>query len=110
MAHGMAKRWQTHRQTHAIAYGKRHGKSMDLHLHQYLPTVVFGFAGRKCGEPHPDESARSSYLPIHDRTGWPPTNLMQDDCRELSLWLATRLGARQLVRQHHASPTHLETL
>ena len=27
-------------------------------------------------------------------TGWPPQALMQDDCRELSIWFATRIDAR----------------
>lgn len=109
MAHGMAKRWQTHRQSHAFAYGKRYGKTMDLHLHQYLPTVVSGFAVGKCGEPAFNQAAPPTYQPVRDRTGWPPTNLMQDDCRELSIWFATRLGARRLIQHTRASPTHLET-
>lgn len=32
------------------------------------------------------------------KTGWPPPELMQDDCRELSLWFATRLDAWHVLR------------
>jgi ribosomal protein L37AE/L43A len=32
------------------------------------------------------------------RTGW-PDGLMQDDSRELSLWLASRVDARRLARE-----------
>lgn len=32
------------------------------------------------------------------KTGWPP-GLLQDDSRELSRWLASRPGARRLVRE-----------
>ena len=28
------------------------------------------------------------------KTGWPTPHLMQDDCRKLSIWFATRLDAR----------------
>ena len=28
------------------------------------------------------------------KTGWPPPELMQDDCRALSVWLANPLAAR----------------
>lgn len=31
-------------------------------------------------------------------TGWPPS-LMQDDCRPLSRWFASRLDARWVVRK-----------
>ena len=33
------------------------------------------------------------------KTGWSP-GMLQDDCRELSKWLSTRLGARYLVVQN----------
>ena len=32
-------------------------------------------------------------------TGWPPSELMQDDCKALSKWLASRPDARRLVRE-----------
>jgi hypothetical protein len=32
------------------------------------------------------------------KTGWPPPPLMQDDCRELSLWFATRLGSLHTLK------------
>jgi hypothetical protein len=32
------------------------------------------------------------------RTGWPP-GLLQDDCRKLSRWFASRIDARWVVRQ-----------
>jgi hypothetical protein len=32
------------------------------------------------------------------RTGWPP-GLLQDDCRPLSRWFASRIDARWVVRQ-----------
>ena len=32
------------------------------------------------------------------RTGWPP-GLLQDDCRELARWFASRLDAREVVRR-----------
>jgi hypothetical protein len=31
-------------------------------------------------------------------TGWPP-GLLQDDCRALSIWFATRIDARWVLRQ-----------
>jgi len=31
------------------------------------------------------------------KTGWPPI-LMQDDCKKLSQWFASRLDARRVVR------------
>lgn len=34
----------------------------------------------------------------HAKTGWPP-DLLQDDCRKLSKWLASRPPARRLVRE-----------
>ena len=33
-----------------------------------------------------------------DRTGWPP-GLLQDDCRALSMWFASRVDARWQVRR-----------
>ena len=36
------------------------------------------------------------------KTGWPP-GLLQDDCRALSKWFATRLGARQQIKEMHMS-------
>jgi hypothetical protein len=33
------------------------------------------------------------------KTGWPPPELMQDDHKGLSKWFATRLGARQLLKE-----------
>lgn len=33
-----------------------------------------------------------------EKTGWPPPALMQDDCRGLSRWFASRPDARRLVR------------
>jgi len=36
-----------------------------------------------------------------NRTGWPP-GLLQDDCRELFAWFASRLDARALVRRRCA--------
>jgi hypothetical protein len=35
--------------------------------------------------------------PIPPRTGWPP-GMLQDDCRELSRWLAGRLDAVRKLR------------
>lgn len=32
------------------------------------------------------------------RTGWPP-GLLQDDCRALSRWFASRPDARRIVRE-----------
>ena len=32
-------------------------------------------------------------------TGWPPSELMQDDCKALSKWLASRPDARRRVRE-----------
>ena len=32
------------------------------------------------------------------KTGWPP-GMLQDDSRELSIWLSTRLGARWVYVQ-----------
>jgi len=39
-------------------------------------------------------------------TGWPTPHLMQDDCRKLSIWFATRLGARYVYKKGfgHLSP------
>lgn len=37
-----------------------------------------------------------------DKTGWPVPELMQDDCRALSKWFATRLGARYLLEVEYA--------
>ena len=37
------------------------------------------------------------------RTGWPP-GLLQDDCRGLSKWLASRPDARQRLREALAEP------
>lgn len=31
------------------------------------------------------------------KTGW-PHGMLQDDCRELSIWLSTRMDARYIVR------------
>jgi hypothetical protein len=36
------------------------------------------------------------------KTGWPTPPLMQDDCRALSLWFSTRLGARYLLEVEYA--------
>lgn len=33
-----------------------------------------------------------------NKTGWPPTLLMQDDSRELSRWFATRIDAMWVLR------------
>lgn len=35
---------------------------------------------------------------MREKTGWPP-GLLQDDCKKLSRWLASRLDARHVVRQ-----------
>ena len=35
-------------------------------------------------------------------TGWPP-GLLQDDCRELSRWFASRVDARWVFRRHLTS-------
>ena len=32
------------------------------------------------------------------KTGW-PSGLMQDDCKKLSQWFASRLDARRMVRE-----------
>lgn len=37
------------------------------------------------------------------KTGWPP-GLLQDDCRGLSKWLASRPDARQRLREALAEP------
>ena len=39
----------------------------------------------------------SSKLEPPPATGWPPSELMQDDNRGLSIWLSTRLGAKYLL-------------
>lgn len=36
--------------------------------------------------------------PAPPRTGYPP-GMLQDDCRELSRWLASRPGARRQARE-----------
>ena len=54
---------------------------------------------------------QDNYSMTNDKTGYPIPELMQDDLRALSLWFATRLGARQQVKetlenlynQHHSS-------
>lgn len=33
------------------------------------------------------------------KTGWPPPALLQDDCRKLFCWFASRPDARRLVRE-----------
>jgi hypothetical protein len=33
------------------------------------------------------------------RTGWPPSLLMQDDCKGLSQWFASKPDARRIVRE-----------
>lgn len=33
-----------------------------------------------------------------NKTGWPPPPLMQDDCRELSRWFASRVDAMWVLR------------
>jgi hypothetical protein len=37
--------------------------------------------------------------PLPPKTGWPPPALMQDDNRKLFAWFASRLDARQRVRE-----------
>jgi hypothetical protein len=36
-------------------------------------------------------------------TGWPPSELMQDDCRKLSKWFASKPDARQRAREAAAA-------
>lgn len=33
-----------------------------------------------------------------EKTGWPP-GLLQDDCKKLSRWFASRINARWVVRE-----------
>lgn len=37
------------------------------------------------------------------KTGWPP-GLLQDDCRKLHRWFASRLDARHVVRNNFGDP------
>jgi len=41
------------------------------------------------------------------KTGWPP-GMLQDDCRELSIWLSTRLDAKyrfiQMMKEKSNDP------
>jgi hypothetical protein len=49
--------------------------------------------------------------PIPPRTGWPP-GLLQDDCKKLSRWFASRIDARWVVRMvfGNQQPFYLTTV
>jgi hypothetical protein len=48
-------------------------------------------------------STRPAPAPTPPKTGWPPPALMQDDDRALFRWFASRLDARQRVREAAAA-------
>lgn len=43
------------------------------------------------------------------KTGWPTPHLMQDDCRKLSVWFATRLDARYVFLKTLGDPHDIQS-
>jgi hypothetical protein len=48
------------------------------------------------------QSEDVSLKAVATKTGWPP-GMLQDDCRALSRWLASRIDSRQQAREAAAA-------
>ena len=57
----------------------------------------------KKSTPDMHELARPAETPFPPKTGWPPSPLCQDENRRLFAWFASRLDARQRVREAAAA-------